>query len=246
MHVDEHGTQMCTDDCPLALTLIDGEPRSADFFLHHRLGHRVPVQAQVLPQCSDDGQIVGALEVFRETSSEEELREELERLRAIALVDPLTGLANRRHLDEHLSARASQLDRFGWSFGVILFDIDHFKAVNDTYGHLVGDQALTVVARDLLSNARSTDLVGRWGGEEFMIVAVNTDAAALHAAAERFRVMIGASFVHTEQGDITVTASAGATVASKEESVQEVVARADQALYEAKRGGRNRVVTTTV
>ncbi len=115
MHVDASGNRLCLAECPVSFTLNDGEHRRAEVFLHHKLGHRVPVQVQVLPQRADDGRIVGALEVFRDISSEDELREELERLRRIALIDGLTGLANRRHIDEHLAARASQLDRFGWT-----------------------------------------------------------------------------------------------------------------------------------
>ncbi len=117
--------------------------------------------------------------------------------------------------------------------------------MNDTYGHLIGDEALKVVARDLLANARSTDLVGRWGGEEFMVVLVNADEAVLQAAAERFRMTIEASIVHGAKGDFMVTVSAGAAVARKGEPIAQLVDRADRALFAAKDAGRNRVVMAT-
>jgi diguanylate cyclase (GGDEF)-like protein/PAS domain S-box-containing protein len=242
VHVDDAGCQLCTDRCPLADTLLDGQARAKNVFLHHKLGHRVPVNIHVVPQADGQGRIHGALEVFQNRSSEDDLREELERLRRIALVDPLTGLANRRHIDQHLMARASQMDRFGWNYGLILLDVDLFKDVNDAYGHLVGDDALKVVARDLLASARATDLAGRWGGDEFIVVAANTDAKALYHLAERFRVMAEASVVHAEAEDIRLTVSVGCTMARAGESPEEATKRADKALYNAKAGGRNRVV----
>ncbi|HZY04471.1 MAG TPA: sensor domain-containing diguanylate cyclase [Anaeromyxobacteraceae bacterium] len=163
----------------------------------------------------------------------------------LATTDGLTGVANHRtfqaRLDEHLLAS----QRYGKRLSLILCDIDHFKSVNDTYGHPVGDQVLRGVARALLKEARATDLTARYGGEEFAVVMPETDAAGGRIIAERIREKVGALSFATELGSLRVTVSLGvATFPDDGRRKAELVELCDACLYHAKRSGRNRTVTS--
>jgi len=131
--------------------------------------------------------------------------------------------------------------RYGWRFGVIMMDIDHFKEVNDRYGHCSGDEALKMIAKTLMNSSRSFDLVGRWGGEEFISVITNTTMQRVHAIAERYRLLVEKSRLPLGESTLSLTISAGATIAAPGEDLEAVIKRADSLLYESKDAGRNQV-----
>lgn len=163
-HIDGEGNCLCVDKCPLAFTMEDGQPREAVIYLHHRDGHRVPVSVRTSPLTDENGTIIGAVELFTDISniSTNELRvRELERM---ALLDNLTQLANRNYLEKELQSHFEENKRVGAAFGIMFIDIDYFKRFNDTYGHVVGDEIMKIVANTMVSNARPFDLYGRWGG----------------------------------------------------------------------------------
>ncbi len=239
-HVDGQGTCLCLGSCPLSATLEDGQPRSAAVFLHHREGHRLPVAVRISPLRDQTGEIVGAVEVFHDNSQELAMLARLRELEETAYLDALTGIANRRYLELFLEAKFNEFQRHGWSFGLILADVDLFKTVNDTFGHDIGDQVLKMVAKTLASNCRSYDLVGRWGGEEFLCVIGHTPTVAhLQHTAERLRHLVQHSWVSLEDLTIQVTVSLGATLARPGETPASLLKRADALLYQAKAAGRN-------
>jgi len=166
------------------------------------------------------------------------------RLEVLAHTDPLTAVLNRRALTERLTAEFERVKRYESTVSLLLIDIDHFKRVNDSYGHLVGDDVLTDVGRLLQGAVRSVDVVARYGGEEFVIALPETGEAGATTFAERVREMIEAHpFTYNGDSELQLTASIG--VASYPspgmETVEDLLARADQALYRAKAEGRNRV-----
>ncbi|BDG06428.1 diguanylate cyclase [Anaeromyxobacter oryzae] len=162
----------------------------------------------------------------------------------LATTDGLTGLVNHRTFQERLDGHLAQAQRYGKKMSLILCDIDHFKSVNDTYGHPVGDQVLRGVAKTLGKDARTTDVVARYGGEEFAIVMPETDTGGAMVIAERIRERIGKLVFETEQGPLRVTMSLGvATFPEDGTKKAELVERADGCLYHAKRHGRNQSVS---
>jgi two-component system cell cycle response regulator len=171
-----------------------------------------------------------------------QLRESVE----LALVDPLTGLYNRRYMETHLRLLSEQSRSEGSPLSILVADIDHFKSINDTHGHDAGDAVLREVAARLRRNTRGVDLVCRLGGEEFVIVMPDTDGPAAMQVAERLRACVAAEpFRIAASTQICVTASVGVATLDKEEDTPEILfKRADNALYAAKREGRNRVVST--
>jgi two-component system, cell cycle response regulator len=171
---------------------------------------------------------------------QDELRARNAELDRVSRIDMLTGLYNRRHLDEHLRRTISSARRHNREVGVLLADIDHFKRVNDHHGHLAGDAVLKEVAARLLRTVRTEDALGRWGGEEFIAVLSDTPAESIAVIAERMRQAIAATpFTLGDGTRIPVTVSIGH--ASGCDDAETLVHRADDALYGAKAAGRNRV-----
>jgi diguanylate cyclase (GGDEF)-like protein len=174
----------------------------------------------------------------------ETLRQANAELDRLANVDGLTGLANRRHFVEVAENTFAQASRYGHALSVFLVDLDHFKQVNDTYGHGGGDAVLKAAASCLAETLRDSDLAARFGGEELIVLLPNTDEAGAARLADRFLLALSALEIPHEEVTIQVTASAGvASRHSEGDSLEAIIERADKALYRAKRGGRNRVET---
>ena len=240
-HVDGHGCALCTGICPLAETMCDGKLRQSDIYLHHKDGHRIPVSVRASPLTDAAGQIVGGIELFTDISHQavNELRIiELERL---ALLDGLTQLANRTYVEREIHGKFEEMKRFDQPFGCLFMDIDHFKSVNDRFGHDVGDEVLKFVARTLVANARPFDVYGRWGGEEFVGIIRCIGEKDVERLGNRLRSLIETSYIMHEGRRISVTMSIGATLFRKTDSMESLVKRADELLYRSKQGGRNRL-----
>lgn len=177
-------------------------------------------------------------------SREIERQQLLEELSDRARTDGLTGLKNREALVERLTLECERTDRYGGELGFALLDLDHFKEINDTLGHRAGDEILRKVARVLERTTRSSDVVGRYGGEEFGVVAPRTSSAGAVALAERMVAGIREESFLDEDRELEVTCSAGVAEWDGEDA-ETFIHRADEALYEAKRRGRDQVVETT-
>lgn len=156
-----------------------------------------------------------------------------------ALTDSLTGVPNKRALDDAIDRACKVSDRHNEEYTLILCDLDHFKEVNDTYGHVIGDHILRETAREIETAIRSSDSLYRFGGEEFAVVLPHTGEAEAQVVAERIREHIAGISVNCGENNVTVTASSGVATRLREESPEQWVARADDALYRAKDHGRN-------
>ncbi len=171
---------------------------------------------------------------------EKMVEERTEELRRISQTDKLTGLANRCYLEEQLDIEFKRAGRYKLPLTLAVVDLDYFKKVNDTYGHLAGDAVLKEVGSRLRVELRETDFVGRFGGEEFVVILTNTDLQGSLKLAEILRRFVEETPVHFEGQDLPVTASIGvAEMTAVHESYKEIFADADKALYEAKESGRN-------
>jgi len=165
-----------------------------------------------------------------------------EKLEKLANFDSLTGLYNRRAILGKLRELINLANRYREHFSVIMLDVDHFKSVNDRYGHLVGDEVLARLATLIRQNVRETDIVGRYGGEEFIIILPKTDLSSAWVAAERVRTMIESAEMKDSAGNkFNVTVSQGVASWERGEDAYSLISRADEALYKAKEKGRNRV-----
>ncbi len=162
---------------------------------------------------------------------------------ALARTDQLTGLANRRAFFEHAERELRRSLRYHQPLSLIMFDIDYFKAINDTYGHAIGDEVIRRLATVAAATLRDTDMVARIGGEEFAVILPQTPAEGAMRLAERLRADFDSEAIAAREAELHVTASFGvATIGATKENLDEIMARADAALYEAKHRGRNQVV----
>jgi diguanylate cyclase (GGDEF)-like protein/PAS domain S-box-containing protein len=240
-HVDASGRELCLHGCPLEDAMSACREVEADVFLHHKDGHRVPIVVRGMPVLGPDGASVGAIEVFSDRSERSTLLRELEELKAEVLADPLTKLGNRRYAEINLSSALRELENEGYPFGVLMIDIDHFKSVNDVYGHGTGDRVLRMVGWTLANAVRRNDAASRWGGEEFLVVCPRANADVLAAVAERARALIERSWISLEDGRrVSVTISVGGASAHAGDDAESLVARADERMYNCKSEGRNR------
>lgn len=242
MHVDDKGTSLCLEEfCPAFATIEDGKEREAEVYLHHKEGYRVPVLVRISPMRDDSGNVTGAVEVFSDNRRMHEMAHRMKELERLALIDPLTRIGNRRYGEIHLENGFSHFNRYGWPFGILYMDVDHFKRVNDSYGHETGDKVLQMVAGTLLHNLRASDIASRWGGEEFLTVVPHVGPHEIGIIGNKFLSLIRHSSLDTPGGPLGVTVSIGAAMAKKGDSLESLVARADHLMYESKRKGRNTV-----
>lgn len=158
----------------------------------------------------------------------------------LASIDELTGIHNRRSLFELAERELQRARRFGHPLSAVMLDIDHFKRVNDSYGHIAGDQVLRAVAQHCREAIREVDTLGRYGGEEFVIVLPETELVGARATAERVRCRILDTEIATDQGRVAITLSLGVATLDQTDDLDALLKRADQALYGAKQAGRNR------
>lgn len=238
-HIDEDGQSLCKNLCPLAKTINDGIARIGDVFLHHKDGHRTSVKVHTIPLKNKKGRIIGAAEIFSDTSSYNAIEIRIKELEKIAFFDNLSTLPNREHMESELDLNFHEFKRFGQRFGVLFLDIDHFKQFNDQFGHDVGDQIIKTVAKTLRSSSRPFDIFGRWGGEEFVGIIKDVDPEELTKIGDRYRKLIEQSSIILENRHIGITVSIGATVVRKNDSSASIINRADQLMYVCKQKGRN-------
>ncbi|MGB9666642.1 MAG: diguanylate cyclase [Candidatus Cryosericum sp.] len=244
VHMDVLGKNLCFDGCPLQKCMETGERQEAkELFLKKKDGQRlaVYVKASVL--------VIGSerygVEIFGELQSVagSTLAEQLKELADSSIMDPLTGIYNRRYVDTILEQQYGLFKRHFQRFGLVMIDVDHFKSVNDTFGHLAGDEALKLVASVLRGSVRSVDCLARFGGDEFIIVCPLVELEGIEKLSERIVEMVHHSVLSSPENpkqSIQVSISVGGSMVDyKDKSAEDIIARADEALYRVKRDGGN-------
>jgi len=174
------------------------------------------------------------------------LHDQNDELQKLAITDPLTGAFNRRAVVERTEAELVLTQRTGKAFCVLLLDLDHFKEINDHHGHAAGDSALKAVVAIVRKELRQTDVVGRWGGEEFLLIAVQTPEPGALELAERLRSRLAETPIRAGYTHLRISASFGVAESCATDTAEALIDRADQGLYQAKAKGRNRCESVPV
>lgn len=169
----------------------------------------------------------------------EELQKDVEKHRKLALKDALTGMWNRQALNEELEKEFARWQRYQTSFSIVIWDLDHFKKINDQYGHSAGDKVLKIFAQTFMKTTRETDFVARFGGEEFVGIFPETKLNKALTLADKIREKVESSKFHYEGKPVNITASAGIATVHEDDSIDSLIKRADKMLYKAKSKGRN-------
>ena len=223
------------------IVLTTGTPGTWKGFVRRKNGQRIPVESHISPLPGATGATAGAVAVFRDVSASAALEQAHRDLLEIARRDQLTGMYNRAAIAELLKAEIARSKRYQQPLSVVMIDIDHFKKINDQYGHDAGDKVLAHIGALLVNNIRLPDAAGRWGGEEFLVIAPGSDTDAAAGLAQRIRLAIKA--ISIAEVPAAITASFGVARFTDDQNPDQLLARADQALYRAKQTGRDRVVT---
>lgn len=239
-HIDEAGRPLCAVGCPLFATLGDGQQRQDRVFVRHKDGYRIPIHVNIFPM-RKEGRIIGAVEVFTQDSPTVYEDNLVEQLSNVAMHDQLTQLPNRRYLESFLHYKLEEFQRFGHPFAVLFADIDNFSRFNNEYGHDVGDAVLRNIAASIRRSVRRNDLVGRWGGEEYVGVYSGTNSAGISAIGEKFRQLVQNTEVISGGEQLNVSVSVGITAVRPEDTIDTLVERSDELMYRSKKEGKNRV-----
>lgn len=236
--------QICKNDCPVEHTLQDGKIRSFEAYVQHKEGFRLPVFMRIMPIRDSETKIVGAVETFYDTSPRVLIPQKIQELKKMSQLDPLTELGNKTYLEAQIKLRLDEMNKHHFPLGILLIDIDHFNAINETHGIVVGDKILRMVARTLANNIRFYDIVGRWAGEQFLVLIFNIPETKLDLVANKLRLLISQSNIQVGTKLLSVTVSMGATVALLRDNGRTILDRLDRLMRHSKQGGRNRVSIT--
>ncbi len=238
---DESGNPLREEQCPMRAVFKKRVHSARRLEVCHRDGRVFKVNLQGLPVMNNRREFCGAILLIRDASAQVSLEERVQSLHERATRDPLTGVNNRAELDKRLAEFVPERLTANQPGSLIICDIDHFKRINDTYGHQAGDEALVVFASILREHARETDMVARYGGEEFVVMCSDCDNATATSRAEEIRRAVEHRSLPSLRGS-SMTASFGVTEVQAGDTDESMLARADRALLLAKETGRNRVV----
>ncbi len=241
-HLDSKGKVLCgTDECVAARAMAEG-PFKGEYYILNRSGHRVAVTSSVSPVRDSRGKVTGSAEIFSDDKDQIALKQKLDALRKVALLDPVTGIGNRRHAELTLHARFRELRDLEWPFGVVLLELDEFKKVDEQVGHEDADRIMRGVAHSMVEGLRIFDTISRWNGARFLLVASNVVQSELYEIGQKMINLVGSSRMMTGRKRIRVTASGGATLAKSEDSIQGLIRRAQTLMARARRTGEHGVL----
>ncbi|QDT99764.1 putative diguanylate cyclase YdaM [Gimesia aquarii] len=243
---NKEGTSLTTAECSMNRVIANGKPMTTEYMLERPGGRLINIEVQSVPMFNDEGHLVGVAEIYRDLSRGLKRPQEFSDLKLAASMDALTSVANRGELETQLAIMLARINKEQNSppLSIMFIDADHFKNINDTYGHSIGDDVLIELARLFQHETYSGELVGRYGGEEFVILCPETDLEHAVKKAERLRLAISnlkiENIIKTR-----LSASFGVAQAESGDTVESLFRRADKALYNAKETGRNRVCSLT-
>ncbi|MFG0331797.1 MAG: diguanylate cyclase, partial [Maioricimonas sp. JB049] len=243
-YIDGRGLSLPPEALPHTLAQTTGEQQCSMLRAKLPDGEVIHLEVQALPLLAEDGALLGVAEIMHVPDRSRRQPELYRELQRAASTDALTGMANRAELESRLQTIAEHYEegKSSGPYSVIFVDLDHFKQINDTFSHAVGDRVLVETATLLQDELYSGEVVGRYGGEEFVILCPDTDLDAAYRRAERLRKALLRSNIGGQPG-LEVSASFGVAQAEPGESAESVRQRADEALFEAKEAGRNRTCT---
>ncbi len=238
---EEEAGELSSAECPVARALATATDVIGRYRIQRTDGASLPIQLRVVPVAADPGGLYGVILIARDLSNQSRLEERVESLRRQVTQDPLTLVGNRVEMDRRLAELMRKSVESAEVFSLVICDVDHFKLVNDHYGHQAGDEALVRVAEILTAQSREGDFVCRFGGEEFVILCPECDIVAATRRAEAIRIAIERTKLPMLDNG-TVTACFGVTQVQAGDTTESVLGRADRALLQAKDNGRNQVV----
>jgi len=223
VHTDMYGEKLCSNDkCPAVRSMKEKKMVEAEIYLKHKDGYRIPILTRISPIFSKTGEVAGAVEIFSDNSAKVSAFQKIEKLEELAFIDSLTGTGNRRYAEIKINAKLEESRRYAWAgnFGLLFIDIDRFKSINDDCGHAAGDAVLKSIVKTIMRSLRANDFIGRWGGEEFVVLLSDVDRKMLLTIAEKLRLLAQSLELKSCGGEKKISVSIGATLAKKDDNAR--------------------------
>ncbi len=239
MHVDKNGNELCVNACPMVFVMNNMVAISDEVYLHHKSGYRLLVKVKGIPIIENGNDSKGVIELFTPVILDVEHEKDLLNL---ALKDSLTKVYNRKGFDFLYPIRQREMTLLKLHTGILFFDIDDFKKINDTYGHEAGDKVLYAVAQIFIKSLRHEDIIVRWGGEEFVLVIFIKELQNIKIIGNKLIKLVESSFIEYNDNFIKFTLSGGGTFLKDKETIVQAIHRADLLMYKAKSEGKNRFI----
>jgi len=236
-HVDREGRELCSQGCPLVRAMEVGQKYEADVFLHHKDGHRVPVRMKVSPLRDSRDRVVGAVELFSDNTEQMLALERLAELEEVALLDPVTQLANKTYLEIQALRYLGEMVRQPLDIGVLVIEIDRFETLCGSFAASARNRLLQVVAETIKRNCRPLDLFGHVDDGCFVGLLHEVTSNQLFAVAKKKQVLIEKSHFYTGDQIVDVTVSIGGTMLRRDDTLQSAVARCEKQLVAASCAG---------
>lgn len=234
VHFDKEGVPLCDINCPLTLCIDQGKPQTVDVYLRHKDGHRVPVRANVIPFIDDEGEILGAVQFFEDLTSSAKMVRKINKLNKMAHIDVLTGVYNRRFLNDLLQNLWHQHVTYDHQFALLFADFNKLKGLNDKHGHLSGDKALVAVVEKLKHAIRGADQIGRWGGDEFMIILQPASRETIDLVVNKLKRKIDELNLVVDGVKIPLGVTIGYAFPDQASTLFELIGLADEDMYDKK------------
>lgn len=237
----EEVVNLCKGQCPLVETLEDGKMRETQVFIQHKDGHKVSVIMRAIQVRGANGEMEGVLEIFTENTPKLAHAEKMGDLEKTALIDPLTGLANKKYLESAITARLGEMQRYGWKFGLISLEADKFSEIAASYGKETGDGTVKMIGKTLVNSSRPFDMIGRWDGSHFIAIIANVNENTLHTVGHRFLALVEQSNLTVGPRILRITISIGATLARPGDTAEIILERAVKLMKKSAEDGGNRL-----
>ncbi len=236
LHLNKDGVPLCETFCPLLRTLETGKAHREKLWARHKDNYRILLEVIMIPIRDKTGNIIGAAELFDRVSKEQYSENMVKSLYDAATHDPVSGLSGRRYMENYLKYKISEYRLFNIPFAVLFMDIDEFHQFNNLHGHDAGDRVLKTFGDAVSAGLRGTDVLGRWGGDEFLAVASVREPKDVQGLVNRMRAITQHLQVQSRTGDtLSVRLSVGITIVREQDDVDSIVDRADQYMYRAKK-----------
>jgi len=237
----EQQLNLCNKDCPVQKTLKTGNIQHIKSYVRHKEGYLVPVMMKVIPIKERDSKIIGAVEIFAETSPKVSLPQSPKDLERMQLLDPLTKLGNKQYIEMFINSRLNDKIKYNLPFGVLFIDIDNMHIIIDNYGSVVGDKMIKMISQTLGNNIRFFEMVGRWSSNELVIILFNVNTTKLDLVANKLRLLVEQSNIRHYDKLLKTTISIGATLAHSIDSTETIINRIKKLTDQSKNYGKNQV-----
>lgn len=240
VHIDEKGLSLCKSGCPASASMQEIKIKDANVFLHHKDGHRVPVNVRVVPLKDNDGSVIGIMEFFAEDNSNVIDKEKINELVRLSFLDTVTNLTNRRYIELKISNIFNEKQNSKLLYSAIVFDINNFKEIKIEHGNLVSDKVAKMIANTLKSSMKNQVIISRWSEDRYVLLLSEIKKGVLLLLANKLKILLENSFIMNGNDKISIESTLVGTSLKISDSYDVIIRRIEDLLINAKESKKNK------